>query len=174
MRGYACIALDNPKAPQNVGQVLRAAFCMGAAQITISGDRGAGTFNKWVRSAPNTTKTERHCPVFITDDPLAYRPIGAEVVAVDIVEGATDLRAFRHPQRAIYVFGAEDATLEKRILDRAQHKLVIPTAHCLNLAAAVSVVLYDRIAKGAPMLDAYEAPDYSHMYARRQCHSKPA
>lgn len=157
-RGFACVALDNPKTPENVGAVLRAAHAFGAAQITVSGDRGRATLNRWLRSATNTTKAERHCPVLITADPLTYRPNGAEVVAVDIIDGATFLPCFCHPERALYVFGAEDATLGARILTRAQHRVIIPSTFCLNLAAAVSVVLYDRVAKRQGMNRAYDAP----------------
>ncbi len=87
-------------------------------------------------------------PVFTVADVLDYVPFGTDVVAVDLLDGATPLPAFKHPHRALYVFGAEDATLGKRITDRAQHVVYIPTRNCMNLAACVNVVLYDRLLKG--------------------------
>jgi len=155
-RGFACVALDSPKFAANVGAVLRASYCYGVAQVNIARCR-----SKDLDFKNNTSKAHRHIPTFIVDDPLEYRPHGTQVVAVDLVADAIPLPRFIHPERAMYVFGAEDATLGKRILDRAQHRVMIPTAVCMNLAATVNVVLYDRMAKGGEFADAYDAPKRS-------------
>ena len=68
-------------------------------------------------------------------------------VAVDLIDGAQSLPAYIHPQRAFYIFGAEDATLGARILSWCRDIIYIPTKGCLNLAACVNVVLYDRMIK---------------------------
>lgn len=141
-RGFACVSLFNPKTPANVGGVLRACDAFGVAQVTLSGTRGA-----WIAHGTNTTRAERHMPVIVADDPLAAHPHGVEVVAVDLVEGARPLPRFHHPDRALYVFGPEDGTLGRSVLDRAHHRLMVPTRRCLNLASCVCVVLYDRAAK---------------------------
>lgn len=74
-------------------------------------------------------------------------PYGAVPVVVDLVEGAEPLPSFVHPERAFYIFGPEDGTIGKRFLDWVPHKVMIPTKDCMNLAATVNVVLYDRMAK---------------------------
>jgi tRNA(Leu) C34 or U34 (ribose-2'-O)-methylase TrmL len=51
---------------------------------------------------------------------------------------------FEHPENALYVFGPEDGSLPKTVRLLCHRFVVIPTHHCLNLAAAVNVVLYDR------------------------------
>lgn len=165
-RGFACVALTNPKTPENVGGVLRAAGCYGAAQVSISGARGSNTYNKMLRHGTNTSRAHRHMPVFIVDDPLLYRPYDTQIVAVDLIEGAVSLPGFVHPERALYVFGAEDGTLGRAVTDRAQHVVSVPTRHCMNLAACVNVVLYDRLAKGAPYGVAFPRQDYSHLNRR--------
>jgi tRNA(Leu) C34 or U34 (ribose-2'-O)-methylase TrmL len=142
-RGFACIGLDSPKFPENVGAVLRAAYCYNVAQVNIARCRSRDLGFK-----NNTPQGHRHIPTFIVNDPLEYRPHDTQVVAVDLVDGAVPLPLFDHPERALYVFGAEDATLGRRILDRAQHRVMIPTRSCMNLAATVNVVLYDRLSKG--------------------------
>ena len=63
------------------------------------------------------------------------------------VEGATSLVDYIHPERAFYIFGAEDATLGERVLSRCRDVIYVPTSGCMNLAATVNVVLYDRMAK---------------------------
>ncbi len=52
--------------------------------------------------------------------------------------------AEKHPEDAFYVFGPEDGGLPKPVRLLCHRFAVIPTHHCLNLAAAVNVVLYDR------------------------------
>lgn len=141
MRGFTSIGLVRPKSHHNVGSVLRAAFCYGAAMVAIQGDRSD------VRSHLDTFKAWRHIPVLRGDDLHALIPFDAIPVAVDLVDGATPLPAYQHPQRAFYVFGPEDGTLGRSILDWCPQRVMVPTRECMNLAATVNVVLYDRMAK---------------------------
>jgi len=142
-RGFAAIGLFRPKTPQNVGGVLRAAHVYGAAMVAIQGDRTP------VRSHQDTTKAYRHIPILRGDDLFALSPFDCVPVAVDLVDGATSLPFFVHPERAFYVFGPEDGTLGRQHLDRCRHRVMVPTRYCMNLAATVNVVLYDRAAKAA-------------------------
>lgn len=144
-RGFAAIGLLRPKHHENVGAVLRAAFCYDARLVAIEGDRSP------VRSYVDTFKAWRHVPVLRGDDLHAMIPFAAVPVAVDLVEGAISLPAFQHPQRAFYIFGPEDGTLGRRVLEWCQHRVMIPMRECSNLAATVNVVLYDRMAKADRM-----------------------
>jgi len=65
------------------------------------------------------------------------------------VEGAIPLPSFVHPEKALYIFGPEDGTLSQSVIDEADHVVYIPTVGCMNLAATVNVVLYDRLAKSS-------------------------
>ena len=145
-RGYACVALDNPKNAVNVGGSMRAANVYGAQMIVLGGERS----KVLVRHPADTMKTYRHIPLLRVDDVFDAIPFDCVPVGVDLVEGAQPLPQYKHPERAFYVFGAEDATLGKRILDRCRDIVVVPTRHCMNLAATVNVVLYDRMAKWGP------------------------
>ena len=139
-RGYAAIALDNPKNPLNVGAACRAVSCYDASLIVLGGQR----FRKW---PTDTRKTWRHTPLLEVGDVFDAIPYDCVPVAVDLVAGAIALPQYVHPDRAFYVFGAEDATLGDRILSRCRDRIFVPTRGCMNLAAAVNVVLYDRAAK---------------------------
>ena len=46
-------------------------------------------------------------------------------------------------------FGPEDGTLGPEILAWCRDVVYVPTRYCMNLAATVNVVLYDRAAKQA-------------------------
>ena len=145
MRGYAAIGLVRPKSAENVGSVLRAAWCYEAALVAIEGDRSP------VRACTDTPKAWRHIPVIRGEDLHAMIPFDAVPVAVDLVAEACPLQSFQHPQRAFYVFGPEDGTLGKRVLEWCERRVMVPTRGCMNLAATVNVILYDRMAKADRM-----------------------
>jgi len=161
-RGFACVGLDRPKTASNVGAILRACFCYGVAQVNISKARV-----KDFDAKCNTPKAHRHLPVFLVDSPTAYVPHNAKIVVVDLLEGAIPLPEFVHPERAIYILGPEDGTVGKEILSKADFKVMVPTRSCMNLAAAVNVVLYDRMAKGAAFGEAFEASKTTSYISRR-------
>lgn len=140
MRGFCGIGLDNPKTNINVGAVLRAAGVYEAAFVAASGSR-------FTSANTDTMKAYRSLPLFRPKDLFDLLPYDCVPIAVDLVEGATPLHEFKHPERAFYIFGAEDATLGARVLDRCRETIYIPTKGCMNLAATVNVVLYDRLAK---------------------------
>lgn len=140
LRGFCAVGLVGPKTNYNVGAVLRAAYCFNAAFVAVSGHR-------YSKSPTDTYNVSRHKPLFHADDVLAMCPHDCEPVAVDLLPDAMPLDQFRHTPRTFYVFGPEDGTLGKSIVSRCARSVVIPSRSCLNLAAAVNVVLYDRVAK---------------------------
>lgn len=60
---------------------------------------------------------------------------------------AENLLFFEHPDKVAYVFGPEDDSLTRDVLQLCHRFVFIPTHYCLNLAAAINVVLYDRRVK---------------------------
>ena len=139
-RGYAAIGLHQPKDPLNVGEALRAAGCYGAAMLAASGKR-------YQRSRTDTQKAYKHMPLFQCDDLRLLVPFDCVPVAVDLIEGAQSLVDYKHPERAFYIFGPEDGTLGADVLKWCRDVVYVPTKHCMNLAATVNVVLYDRASK---------------------------
>jgi tRNA(Leu) C34 or U34 (ribose-2'-O)-methylase TrmL len=139
-RGYAAIGLFMPKTPANVGSVLRAAHCYGAAMVAKTGQRYHG-------APTDPQKGYRHIPLVQCDDLQPIVPYDCVPVAVDLIDGARPLHSYSHPERAFYIFGPEDGTLGKCVTDWCRDIVYIPTRHCMNLAATVNVVLYDRMVK---------------------------
>ena len=145
------IGLVRPKDRANIGGVVRAAGCYGADMVAIEGNRSHSD----VAGAPtDTQKAHKRIPVVMVDELFAAHPVGAVPVAVDLVPGAVSLFDFVHPARAFYIFGPEDGTLGGRHMDRCAHRVFVPTNGCMNLAATVNVVLYDRAAKQAALRQA--------------------
>ncbi|HEY0893396.1 MAG TPA: RNA methyltransferase [Cellvibrio sp.] len=139
----AHIGLVNPKSPANVGMVMRAAGCYEATTVFYSGVR----FERAQKFATDTKDASRKIALVGVENLLDDIPENATLVAIELVEGATPLMDFVHPDNAYYIFGPEDGSIKKELLDHCQHVVYIPTIGCMNLAATVHVVLYDRMAK---------------------------
>ncbi|HEX5676412.1 MAG TPA: RNA methyltransferase [Alcanivorax sp.] len=139
-RGFAAVGLDNPKINENVAAALRACGVYGASMLATSGHR-------YRKHCIDTRKAHRHMPLIQVDDLKQAIPYGAVPVAVDLIDGAIPLPEYEHPPSAFYIFGAEDATLGDRVLSWCKDVIYIPSNGCMNLAATVNVVLYDRLAK---------------------------
>ncbi|TEW55969.1 TrmH family RNA methyltransferase [Psychromonas sp. RZ22] len=137
------IALTNPKSSTNVGGAMRAAGCYDAQKVVYSGER----FNRSVRLAADTQKVHEIVPLVHYEDLLSALEPGMKLVCVDLIEGATPLPNFEHPQNAMYLFGPEDNTIKQQVINKADAVVYVPTIGCMNLAASVNVILYDRLAK---------------------------
>lgn len=152
-RGFAVVALERPKTALNVGSAIRAAYAFGATMVMYTGERG------WHKKIPtDVSKAWRHLPVLQVTDIAGCAPKAATVVAVERISDAGvsldhsmrdvvfSLPRYRHPARAVYVFGPEDGCVSDELLACCDDIVTID-AGSLNLAAAVNVVLYDRTAK---------------------------
>jgi tRNA(Leu) C34 or U34 (ribose-2'-O)-methylase TrmL len=137
------IGLTNPQSPANVGGVLRAAGCYQADQVLYTGVR----YDTAMKFSSNTQKEGRGIPISWTEDFLSDLEENVKIICVDFIEGAIPLPEFKHPKKAIYLFGAEDGTVLQEVIDKADFAVYVPTVGCMNLAASVNVLLYDRLAK---------------------------
>lgn len=146
------IGLINPKSPLNVGAVMRAAGCYQAAAVRYSGER----FGRAAKYNTDTKNVKSRVPLSHMNNLLEDLPADVQVVCVEFVEGAAPLPAFVHPQRALYIFGPEDGSIAQDLIDKADSVVYVPTIGCMNLAATVNVVLYDRLVKSGTQPDGNE------------------
>lgn len=141
LRGYYGIGISHAKAEENIGTLLRSAASFRAAFVFTIGRR-------YRQQASDTTKAWRHIPLFHFEDFEQMRdamPFQCRLVGVELDERAVKLPAYEHPARAIYLLGAEDHGLTTDERERCHDLVEIPGAsHCLNVATAGTVVLYDR------------------------------
>ncbi|MFM5399244.1 RNA methyltransferase [Aeromonas veronii] len=141
---FCCVGLVNPKSPENVGSVMRAAGCYGVDEVYYTGNR----FELARRFATDTKQMVEKIPLLGVDGLMAFIPQGCVPVVVDLIDGATPLPDYVHPERAFYIFGPEDGTLDPALYGAVKDVVYVPTRGCMNLAASVNVILYDRLAKG--------------------------
>ncbi|TRX56420.1 RNA methyltransferase [Thalassomonas sp. M1454] len=148
----ATIGLVNPKSPSNVGSIMRASGCYQVDSVFYSGSR----YTHAAKFHTDTKNASATIPLTETQSLLSCVPSGAKIVCVDLVEGAISLPEFKHPSNAYYIFGPEDGTIDQEIIDNADSVVYVPTIGCMNLAATVNVVLYDRLAKNIERLQGDE------------------
>lgn len=144
MRGFAAIGLCDPKTDGNIGGAIRAAGCYGARLVVLGGKRAAKR-GRIERTDPRNT--HKQLPVIWSENVVDACPHECIPVAVEFIKTACPLPAFQHPERAFYVFGPEDGSIPKDVMAKCHAVVYVPTEACMNLAATVNVILYDRIAK---------------------------
>lgn len=142
-RGHFGIGIEHGKTPANLGTLWRSAQLFGADYIFTVGRR-------YKRQPSDTMKTWRHIPLFefeTLEQLIAAHPRESLIVGVELEPTALELYHYRHPERAVYLLGAEDHGLTNAARAACHHMVVLPGEHSMNVACAGTVVMYDRCAK---------------------------
>jgi tRNA G18 (ribose-2'-O)-methylase SpoU len=142
-RGYFEIGICRGKSPINVGTLWRSAYQLGAAGVFTIGQR-------YPQQASDTLATWRHIPYREYKDYDCFfeaQPYSCPIIAVEM--GGKPLREFVHPQRCIYLLGAEDNGIPKDMLARCQQTVSLESirTESFNVAVAGALVMYDRMTK---------------------------
>lgn len=144
-RGYFGIGIENNKFPKNIGTLWRTAMNFDATFIFTIGDRYK---HQWT----DTPKVSRHKPLLHWETPEQFKanvPVKAKIIGIEIIECATDIVQFEHPECAIYVLGSEAGGMTEEMLALCDEVVTIPTTRCANVAIAGTIVMYDRYFKEA-------------------------
>lgn len=149
------IALINPKNKHNVAKVVRSASCFGLKQVWWTGDRVQMGGEKRL---PREERMKGWRDVEYRQFDQVFDQFDRDVVpvCVELRPDAEPLPMFEHPDKALYVFGPEDGHVGQMWARHCQRFVVIPTRYCLNLATAVTLVLYDRQMKREPHLTIHD------------------
>ena len=142
-RGYYGIGIYHTKTEVNIGTLWRSAHNFGAAFIFTIGKR-------YKHQSSDTTKAWKTIPLYdykSFDEFSLSIPYGCQMIAIEQSETSKSLVTFKHPERAIYLLGAEDHGLPKGILNKSHAIVHIDTPMCLNVSTAGSIVMYDRSIK---------------------------
>ena len=76
-KGFCCIGLFNPKTPENVGSVLRAAGCYGVNTVFYTGVR----YDRAKEFVTDTKKVHQKIPLIGIEDLKQVIPLGCTPVA---------------------------------------------------------------------------------------------
>lgn len=138
------VILIDPKYPHNVGGIIRACSCFGLKSLVWTGERvNPGKYERLPRE--ERMKGYKRVEFRNHQRPFELFPRDSVPVCVEVFESSEPLTTFEHPEKAIYVFGPEDGRVPQ-VVRRLCHRFVhIPSHFCLNLSAAVNVVLAHRV-----------------------------
>lgn len=145
-RGFFGIGIQNTKTEQNIGTLWRSASIMGASFIFTVGKR-------YKKQASDTMKSWRHIPLYNyenLEDFYKSLPYDCRLIGVELDDKSIPISEFKHPERCIYLLGAEDSGLSQDAILKCHKLIQLPGDHCLNVAVAGSIVMYDRIFKNNP------------------------
>lgn len=142
------IALANPKFAHNVGSAVRIASCYGVSQVWYSGNRIDLELEEKKR-LPREERMKGYKDVDLIQYDYFFDQFDKDVVpvAIEVRENSENLFQFEHPEKALYVFGPEDGSIPRVLLQHCHRFVVIPSRHCLNLSMAIGTILYDRALK---------------------------
>lgn len=150
------IGLCNPKSPENVGSVMRAAGNYCVDSVLYTGRR----YPRAVELNPDIPQMSRSVsqgiPLSGVNCLLDEVADEMQIVCVEFAMNATPLPEYQHPENAFYIFGPEDGTLSQEVIDSADAVVYVPTQGCMNLSATVNVLLYDRMIKSYQCIEGNE------------------
>ena len=139
-RGFFGIGIFHGKTEENIGTLWRSANILGADFIFTIGKR-------YSKQCTDTMNTPRHIPLWHFDDwddMFHHVPYDCPVVAIELDDRSIPLERFVHPERCIYLLGAEDHGLPNEIMDRCYATVQLLGDTCMNVSTAGSIVMYDR------------------------------
>ena len=137
------IGTARTKREVNLGTLFRSAACLNADLVFTVGRR-------YTPQSSDTVKSWTHLPYVPYPDLDAFaasRPFDTPIIGVELTPDARPLETFVHPRRALYLLGPEDGSLSAAELALCSEVVAFSSSYCLNVAAAGTVVLYDRQAK---------------------------
>lgn len=142
-RGFFGIGIEHTKTEMNIGTLWRSAHIMGASFIFTIGRR-------YKRESSDTMKTWRTIPLYhyltFNDFKIAM-PYDCLLIGIELNEKAIPILNLVHPERCIYLLGAEDHGLTQEAIKSCQKLVQLPGEYCMNVAVAGSIIMFDRIQK---------------------------
>ncbi|MCT4562384.1 MAG: RNA methyltransferase [Crocinitomicaceae bacterium] len=141
--GYYAIGVYRGRTEHNIGTLWRSAYILGASYIfTVEG--------RYKKQTSDVVRAWSRIPLFHykeMDDLLNNIPYDCRLIGVEITDDAQELYEFEHPQRAIYLLGAEDIGLPPEIREKCHFIIKLKGNSSMNVGVTGSIVCYDRISK---------------------------
>lgn len=139
-RGYYGVGIEHGKTAANLGSLWRTAHLLGADFLFTIGRR-------YQPQNSDTRKTWRSVPLWHFEQLsqlIEFAPRECLIVGVELTEEAESVRSFAHPERAIYLLGAEDHGITRLSLSMCHRVIKLPGDQSMNVAVAGSIVMFDR------------------------------
>lgn len=140
----SAILLENPKYIANLGMIKRLASCYDIKYLFYTGTRIDLTKEDRI---PRELRMKEYNDVELIhlSKPFDFfQKTNLIPIAVELRDNSQSLQDFNHPEKAVYIFGPEDGSVSQGFCSFSHQFVKIPTKHCLNLATAISAVMWDK------------------------------
>lgn len=139
------IGIEQPKLEQNIGVLFRTAAAMGLADFLFT------IGEAYHKPHSDTIQSWKHMPCWCFNsfkDLFNHKPLGCEIVGIELDQEAEPIEQFVHANRAIYILGGEGVGLSQTTKQSCNRIVKLPSIGIsMNTSAAGAVLLYDRYLK---------------------------
>ena len=147
---FPAIVMLNPKFAVNVASMIRNCAAFGVEWLFITGDRVEVPSGLKGDRLPRQERMRQFQTVKVVRAELPlllFDSFGKSVapIGVELTESSMPLPLLHHPDNAVYLLGPEDGSISKGWRAICHNIVAIPSKHCLNVAQAGGIVLYDRM-----------------------------
>ncbi len=134
------IAIENLERDFNMGTIVRSANALGIRTIHVVGRR------QWNKRGAMMTDKYLHVVYHASAADFARAVKPRQIVAVDTIANAEDIRTIEKPDGAVLVFGAEGPGLSQELLQIADKIVEIPqlgSTRSLNVGVAAGIAMWE-------------------------------
>ena len=147
-KGQCYIALDRVQDPQNVGQIIRTAYCAGISGIIIPRNKGSSITNSILQVSQGAFV---EFPLFVCNNLKKtlsdLKNKNFNIIAIENSINAKKWYEIDYCQNVVLILGSEGFGISKSILNCCSVLSTIPMnnkVNSLNVSAAASAVLFER------------------------------
>ena len=140
------VVMVNPKNVVNVASMIRNCAAFGVDWLLFTGERIDIPTGKKRDRMPREERMRQYRTVKLAraDYPMVLFKGSTVPIGIELTASSTPLPLLEHPKDAVYILGPEDGSIPPGIRALCHQIVQIPTRHCLNVATAGGIVLYDR------------------------------
>lgn len=141
--GFSGIGIFNVKNNINIGMLLRTAAIYGNDFVFTIGER-------YSYQKADVTRSQLNVPIFnfaTFKEAKECMPSNVKMIAIEMAKKAVYLHEYIHPERAVYLLGAEDTGIPQNILRQCNNIVKLPGKISLNVGITGSIVMHDRYCK---------------------------
>ncbi len=136
------IAIENLGRDFNMGTIVRSANAFGVRHVHVVGRK------QWNKRGAMATDKYLHIHYYqsVEEFENAMTERGRVIIAVDNVEGSTELQKTILPKNSVFVFGAEGPGLSDELLAVAKQVVAIEqlgSTRSINVGVAAGIAMYD-------------------------------
>lgn len=134
------IAIENLERDFNMGTIVRTANALGIRRIHVIGRR------QWNKRGAMKTDAYLEVTYHASVDEFVKAVQSRQIVAVDIVPSAVDIRDIKKPNDAVLVFGAEGPGLSDEMLAAADQIVKIQqlgSTRSINVGVAAGIAMWE-------------------------------